>query len=129
MANAKGGPIIIGVEDAHREIIGIPDDRIGETVDVMLRAARHVIKPALLLHPPEAEGREVAGKKLVIATVRPSTGPIYQAGGIFWMRRGTQTSALHASELSEMMYDRGMRNWELEPAYRATLDDIDEAKV
>ncbi len=45
------------------------------------------------------------------------------------MRRGTQTSALNALELSEMMYNRGVRNWELEPAYNATLDDIDEEKV
>jgi len=94
-----------------------------------LRAARQVIKPALLLDPPEPEVVEIAEKKLVIATIRPSDGPIYQAGGIFWMRRGTQTSALNALELSEMMYDRGVRNWELEPAYNATLDDIDTEKV
>ncbi len=129
MANAKGGMVIIGVEDATSEIVGVPDDRIGETLDVILRAARQVIKPALVLDPPEPEVVEIAEKKLVIATARPSDGPIYQAGGIFWMRRGTQTSALNALELSEMMYDRGLRNWELEPAYNATLDDIDGEKV
>jgi ATP-dependent DNA helicase RecG len=129
MANAKGGVVIVGVEDSTGEIVGVADDRIGETLDVILRAARQVIKPTLLLDPPEPEVVEIAEKKLVIATVKPSDGPIYQAGGIFWMRRGTQTSALNALELSEMMYDRGLRNWELEPAYNAALDDIDEEKV
>jgi ATP-dependent DNA helicase RecG len=129
MANAKGGMVIIGVEDAQNNIVGVSDDRIGETLDILLRATRQVIKPALLLDPPEPEVVEIAEKKLVIATVPPSNGPIYQAGGIFWIRRGTQTSALNALELSEMMYDRGLRNWELEPAYNATLDDMDEVKV
>ena len=33
------------------------------------------------------------------------------------------------AELSEMIYDRGLRDWELEPAYNATMEDIDMAKV
>ncbi|GCE28108.1 hypothetical protein KDA_35920 [Dictyobacter alpinus] len=39
MANAKGGVVIIGVEDATRKVVGVPDERIGETMDVILRAA------------------------------------------------------------------------------------------
>jgi ATP-dependent DNA helicase RecG len=33
------------------------------------------------------------------------------------------------TELSEMIYDRGLREWELEPAYNATMEDIDVGKV
>jgi predicted HTH transcriptional regulator len=40
MANAQGGLIIIGVKDATHEIVGIPDRRIGETLDVISRAVR-----------------------------------------------------------------------------------------
>ena len=29
------------------------------------------------------------------------------------------------AELSEMIYDRGLRDWELEPAYNATMEDMD----
>jgi hypothetical protein len=29
------------------------------------------------------------------------------------------------AELSEMIYDRGLRDWELKPAYNATMDDMD----
>jgi predicted HTH transcriptional regulator len=35
MANAQGGMIIIGVQDATCDIVGVPDHRIGETLDVM----------------------------------------------------------------------------------------------
>ncbi len=33
------------------------------------------------------------------------------------------------AELSEMIYDRGLRDWELEPAYNARMEDIDLEKV
>ncbi len=53
MANAQGGMIIIGVQDATREIVGVPDHRIGETLDVISRAIRQMSKPELLLDPPK----------------------------------------------------------------------------
>jgi hypothetical protein len=33
------------------------------------------------------------------------------------------------TELSEMIYDHGLRDWELEPAYNATMDDMDLEQV
>src|SRR6266700_6719713 len=129
MANARGGIVIIGVEDSTHKVVGVPDERIGETMDVILRAARQVIKPELVLDPPEPEVYVLAGKKLLVATILPTDGPVYQAGGIFWIRQGTQTRALSMAELSEMIYDRGLRDWELEPAYSATMEDIDLEKV
>ncbi len=129
MANAKGGIVVIGVEDATRKVVGVPDERIGETMDVLLRAARQVIKPELVLDPPEPEVYVLAGKKLLVVTIAPTSGPVYQAGGIFWIRQGTQTRALSMVELSEMIYDRGLRDWELEPAFNATMEDIDFERV
>src|SRR6266436_8471240 len=129
MANARGGIVIIGVEDSTHKVVGVPDERIGETMDVILRAARQVIKPELVLDPPEPEVYVLAGKKLLVVTISSTDGPVYQAGGIFWIRQGTQTRALNMAELSEMIYDRGLRDWELEPAYNATMENIDLEKV
>jgi predicted HTH transcriptional regulator len=129
MANARGGILIIGVEDSTRKVVGVPDERIGETMDVILRAARQVIRPELVLNPPEPEVYMLSGKKLLVATILPTDGPVYQAGGIFWIRQGTQTRALSMAELSEMIYDRGLRDWELEAAYNATMEDIDLEKL
>jgi predicted HTH transcriptional regulator len=129
MANARGGIVIIGVEDSTHKVVGVLDERIGETMDVILRAARQVIKPELVLDPPEPEVYVLAGKKLLVVTIPSTDGPVYQAGGIFWIRQGTQTRALNMAELSEMIYDRGLRDWELEPAYNATMEDIDVEKV
>src|SRR5713226_8871603 len=129
MANAQGGMIILGVKDAKHEIVGIPDHRVGETLDVILRAARQMIKPELVLDPAEPEIYTVSGKKLVVATVKPSHGPVYQAHGIYWVRRGTHTVSLSLSELLEMANDRGLVDWERQPARNTTMEDIDLEKV
>ena len=50
MANAQGGLIIAGVEDIDLSIVGVPNDRIALTTDVILRATRQ-IEPRLLLDP------------------------------------------------------------------------------
>src|SRR6266702_8685306 len=129
MANAQGGVIIIGVEDAKYKIIGVPDDRLAMTIDTVLRAARQNVKPALVLEPPEPETYEVDGKRLVVATVKPSHGLVYQAHGIYWVRRGTHTVSLGLPELLEMANDRGLVDWEHQPVRNATIEDLDLEKV
>lgn len=129
MANAQGGVVIIGVKDSNHEIVGVQENRLGETLDVILRAARQIVKPELVLEPPEPEMYTLAGKKLVVATVRPSRGPVYQSGGIFWIRRGTHTIPMNLAETLELANDRGLLDWETLPAHGATMADIDPGKV
>jgi ATP-dependent DNA helicase RecG len=106
--------------------VGVPDERMAMTKDVILRAARQIIKPALVLDPPEPEIYEVDGKQLVVATVPPNNGSIYQSGGVFWVRSSTHIVPLSASELIEMANDRGLVRWEL---LKAAMEDIDLEKV
>ncbi|HAT47182.1 MAG TPA: hypothetical protein DCS90_18945 [Ktedonobacter sp.] len=129
MANAQGGMIIIGVEDSKHTIVGVPDDRVAMTIDTILRAARQNVKPALVLDPPEPEMYELGGKRLVVAAVPLSRGPVYQSGGVFWVRRGTYTVPLDASELLEVMGDKGLVDWEHQPVRGSTMEDIDMGKV
>jgi predicted HTH transcriptional regulator len=129
MANAQGGMIIIGVEDSKHKIVGVPEERIAMTIDTVLHAARQNVKPVLLLDPSEPELYEVDGKRLVVAAVAPNRGPVYQSGGVFWVRRGTHTVPLDASELLELMGNRGLLDWERHAAHGSTMEDIDMGKV
>jgi predicted HTH transcriptional regulator len=128
MANAQGGFVIVGVEDTERKIVGVPKARMALTVDVILRAARQ-IEPTLILDPPEPEIYTVDGKQLVVATVPSNRGSVYQASGVCWVRRGTYTVPLSVSEVLELANDRGLVNWELQPARKATMEDIDIERV
>ena len=124
LANAQGGFMVIGVADETLEIVGVPDKRIALTKDVTLRAARQ-IKPELLLDPLEPEIYVLDGKKLVVAAVPPNRGTVYQASGVFWVRRGTYTVPLAISDVMELAHDRGLVNWEKEIVREATMKDID----
>lgn len=128
MANAQGGLIIIGVEDSSLKIVGVPDARMTLTHDMVLRAARQ-IDPPLLLDPAEPEVYRLDGKKVVVASIPPSRGPLYQASGVCWVRRGTHTIPLSVPEMLELANDRGLQDWELQPARDATMEDIDLARV
>jgi len=129
MANAQGGFVVVGVEDSKRKIVGVPDDRMAMTIDAILRAARQNIKPVLVLDPPEPEVYVLDGKQVVVATVPPSAGPIYQSGGVFWKRRGTHTVPLSMSEILELANDRGLQDWETLPTRGTTMEDIAMEKV
>jgi len=72
LANAQGGYIIVGIADESLEIVGVPDKKIALTKDVILRATRQMIKPMLLLNPPEPEVYVLDGRSLVVATVPPN---------------------------------------------------------
>ncbi len=128
MANAQGGLIIIGVEDSSLEVVGVPDARMALTRDMVLRAARQ-IDPPLPLDPAEPEVYVLDGKRVVVATIPPSRGPVYQASGVFWIRRGTHTVPLSASEMLELANDRGLQDWGLQPVRDATMKDIDPERV
>lgn len=126
MANGQGGLVVIGVEDNSLRIVGVRDVRVA--VDVLLRASRQ-IQPALVLEPPEPEIYILDGKQLVVASVPPNRGPLYQSSGVCWMRRGTHTIPLNVAEMLEIANDRGLVKWELRPARKATMRDIDMEQV
>lgn len=128
MANAQGGLIIIGVEDSSLEVVGVPDARMTLTRDMVLRAARQ-IDPSLSLDPAEPEVYVLDSKRVVVATIPPSRGPVYQASGVFWIRRGTHTVPLSASEMLELANDRGLQDWELQPVHDATMKDVNPERV
>ena len=44
--------VIVGVEDAKRKFVGVPNERIATILDVIVPATRRNIKPVLELDPP-----------------------------------------------------------------------------
>jgi len=126
LANSLGGFIILGVEDKSLRIVGLNNP--ADAIDTLLRAAR-MTQPPVRFEPSEPEIYHLDGKVVVMATIPRTLGPLYQAGGVCWMRRGTHTVPLGVSEIVEILNDRGILKWELLPARKATLKDLDQQKI
>jgi predicted HTH transcriptional regulator len=128
LANAQGGYLIVGVEDESLAIVGVPEQRMPITKDMLLRGARQ-IQPALVLDPPEPEVYVIDGKSVVVVGVPPNKGALYQSSGVFWVRRGTYSIPLAAEEIFELANDRGLISWESRFTPQATMADIDMDRV
>jgi ATP-dependent DNA helicase RecG len=123
MANSrKGGTILFGVEDATGRVVGLAKPHA--TIDAITRALR-LVKPAV---PLAGTGPEVIGidnLPLVALTILPNNGELYQAGGTFWIRRGSQTFPMTRAEIEEHLHSSGVTHWERTLCLRATLADLD----
>ena len=121
-ANGAGGAIILGVADASLAIVGVRDS--AASVDALLSACRRC-RPPVRLEPSQPEVVDVEGKALVVGQVPANGGPLHQAGGVFYIRRGTHTVPMDAEEIEAHFHQRGTLAWEARPAALATLEDLD----
>jgi ATP-dependent DNA helicase RecG len=123
MANSLGGYIVLGVSNEHWEIVGVKD--VSAALDNLVMACRHCKPPVRLDadQPQQIDFEE--GKPIVVAYIPPNSGTLYQANGIFWVRRGTQTVPLEADEIEKFFHQRGSLSWETRPVRIASFDDLD----
>ena len=67
-ANTQGGRIIFGVVDETREIVGIDDAILFQTMDSIANAISDSCKPQIV---PEIEPYTVEGKTVIVVTIAP----------------------------------------------------------
>lgn len=124
MANSLGGYIVIGVSDEDWEIVGVKD--VSAALDNIVSACRHCKPPVRLAVDQPQQLILEEGKSVVAAYIPPNSGTLYQANGIFWVRRGTQTVPLEADEIEKFFHRRGSLSWETRPVRLASFDDLDQ---
>lgn len=127
MVNTRtGGVIIFGVRDEDVQIVGV--EKPGESIDSILRAAR-LIHPVLPLVRDDPHEVLLDGQRLLVVTIAPNDGTLYQASGVFWYRRGSHTVPLSIEEISTHLYHTGALQWETELCRLAKMDDLDDARI
>jgi ATP-dependent DNA helicase RecG len=124
--SATGGYMVIGVEDTTWRVVGVSNPT--RDVDELLRAARRC-EPEIRFEPVTPEILTLRNQKLVVATIPPNDGTVYQVGGAFLIRRGTHTLPLTTAELKRYMYRQGVLDWESQPVTRADLNNLDLNRV
>jgi predicted HTH transcriptional regulator len=123
MVNSRtGGVIVLGVEDASGAIVGL--ERPNDTIDQLLRAAR-MVRPPVAFSSGGPLVITVDTATVVVAQIPPNDGPLYQASGVFWQRRGTHTTPMTVEEIHSHLHATGALAWERALCHQATLDDLD----
>lgn len=125
-ANGDGGAIVLGVADTSWAVVGVKDS--AAAVDRLLQACRQC-RPPVRLAPPQPVVAQLGVKALVVGHVPPNDGTLHQAGGVFYIRRGTHTVPMDAGEIEAYFHRRGTLAWQARPAALATLDDLDLDQV
>jgi predicted HTH transcriptional regulator len=117
-----GGILILGVEDATWKIKGLENP--AATIDEVIKGVS-LVNPPVPLVEPDPQLVTIEGKTLVIARVPPNKGILYQAGGAYWLRRGTLTRPMSTAQVAEYLNRQGLLSWETQANLRATLDDLE----
>ena len=108
-ANATGGVILIGVDDAGA-VIGVGDhNRLKSQVQSVARSA----------DPPVAVEVESQGSVLCV-TVPEQHGRPYSFGGRFYVREGATFQQMSRDEIRDSFSGRGLSGWTRLPATPST---------
>ena len=123
-ANAEGGTILIGVDDAGH-VRGVSDPK---------RATDNVVEAIAACSPPLGIGLpqpvEVTPGVTVLTVEIPTRLPrVYHAHGRYLRRAGSMNLALDEATLRRLLYERGEISFEAEPVAESSLADLDQVKV
>jgi ATP-dependent DNA helicase RecG len=126
MANAKGGTLLIGLNE-QGEPGGLHEPTDAERAIDRVLAAALALDPPLILPLPRTIALERAS--VVVVTVPPGMPHIYAHHGRYLLREGEGNVPLRPRELRRLMLERGELSFEAEIAQGATQHDIDWEKV
>ena len=115
-ANAKGGRIYIGVNDA-KEIVGVEDAaRLMEDIPNKIQNSMGIVCDVNLLGKDE--------KKYIEIAVSPSAFPISYHGE-FHYRSGSTKQQLKGNALTSFIISKTGMHWDATPVNNVTVDELD----
>ena len=119
-ANAEGGRIFLGVDDAGK-VVGLKD------AAALLEALPNKIRDKLGLMP-RIDLQDTKGKAYIEITVEPSSVPISLHGAYYW-RSGSVKQELKGAALNDFLLKKMGLTWDRVVEAHATLEDIDAAAI
>src|SRR5690606_50152 len=85
-SNAKGGTILIGVDDKTWEIIGLTDDDIRRLTNLIVNASNEHVKPPLFI---ENETLIIDNKKVMVVIIPDGNDKPYKdKDGVIFLKNG-----------------------------------------
>jgi predicted HTH transcriptional regulator len=126
--NSKGGVCVLGVEDATREIVGIPLDRLDAVEDFVREVCSDSIEPPLApdierLWLPTTAGEDVPVLKVEV----PRSLFVHKSPGGYFHRVGSAKRQMSPDFLARLFQQRSqvrIIRFDEQVVPRATLDDL-----
>jgi ATP-dependent DNA helicase RecG len=131
MANTKGGVCVLGVDDASREIIGIPTNRLDSAERFVRDVVNDSIKPPLVctierLVLPSTQGNEACVLKVSV----PQSLFVHESSGGYFYRVGSSKRKMppdYLARLFQQLSQARLIRFDEQIVSDATLFDLDEA--
>ena len=130
-ANAEGGAVFLGVDDAGA-VTGIPPDRMDLVEQWLVNVATHncvpsirpLVRKALL---PSASGEE---RRVLLAEVPRGLYVHRTSGGRYYVRVGSSKRDLNPRELARLFQDRGREYvFDEQPVLAATVEHLNRNRL
>lgn len=130
-ANARGGVCVLGVDDATREILGIPRDKLDLVTDFVRQTCLDSVTPSLTpvierLSLPTTAGDEAAVLKVEI----DRSLWVHRSPGGYMHRVGDEKREMAPDFLARMFQQRSQARivrFDEQPVPNTALDDLSEA--
>ena len=129
-ANTQGGKLVFGVVDETREVVGIDEAILFQTMDSIANAISDSCEPQII---PEIEPNTVEGKTVIVVTIHPEPQRPYYLKSQgkdkgTYIRVGGTTRPAHPVKIKELEME-GMRiSWDELTCvgYKVTDDAVEE---
>ncbi len=109
MANAKGGWLLLGVDDNPRRVLGVPVDRLDALNDFVVETCNDSIKPALLVDTYRRELPNEMGEPVPVLVVRVEQSPyVHQTAEGHFYRVGDRARAMQTDFVLRLHQERSL---------------------
>ena len=124
-ANADGGTVAIGISDKHRRIEGVDYHR--EQLNEILRTPIDFCNPMVPVTTEMVECINFEGKPDHVLLMHIEASPLLHANQAdeAFIRVGDKSKKLDFNDRMTLMYAKGVRYYEDEPVFEATIEDLD----
>ncbi len=124
-ANADGGTVAIGISDKTKRIEGV--DSYLSKINELLRVPIDYCNPTVPVETEMVPCINAEGKADHVLLIKVEASPLLHANQAdeAFVRVGDKTKKLSFQDRLTLMYAKGLRYFEDEPVYGATLEDID----